>query len=1521
MRPHDWDDRSESGIAIVGMSGRFPGASDVNAYWQNLCDGIESISHFTPAELEQSGTDPSAFDDPNFVPAGSVLEDIDLFDANFFGISPREAESLDPQQRLFLEVAWSSLEDAGYDPDAYSGLIGVYGGCALSSYLPYLQTMPEFMGLLGYLQVYIGNDKDYLTTRVSYNLNLRGPSLSVQTACSTSLLAATVAADHLRSHQCDMALAGGVCVRVPQVSGYYYEPGGIYSPDGHCRVFDEKAEGVVFGNGVGVVVLKRLEDAVADGDAIYAVMRGWAVNNDGSGKSSYAAPSASGQADVIRRAQRMAGFDPETIGYVETHGTGTATGDPVEITALTEAFRASTDKTSFCAVGSVKTNIGHLDPAAGVAALIKTSLALNTGVIPPSINCDVPNPSIDFANSPFFVNRELTRWPRNGTPRRAGVSAFGIGGTNVHVVLEEPPARITNEGESSGPHVLLVSAKSERALEQSWRTLSDRVQDSDMAAADIAYTSQVGRKHWNYRSVLIYESATEIAALGRGDATNKPLFAEGLARPRSVAFMFSGQGAQYVHMASGLYEHLPVFRRTLDQCLELLAPTLPVDLRMLLYPRPEDATDARKMLSQTEFTQPALFTVEYSLARAWIDWGIAPSAMIGHSIGEYVAGCLAGVFSLEDGLSLVAARGRLMQQLPSGSMLAVLMHEDEVRRVVGDSLDIAATNEPSACVVSGPSEAIDALERQLDVDDVPCRRLETSHAFHSRMMDPILTTYLHEVERVSLRPPEIPYLSNVTGSWITAAEATNPAYWSRHIREPVRFGAGLSTLFEEKDRALVEVGPGQSLASIARRHPDRTPDQTVAQSLRHVEDQRPDHAVMLEALARLWLAGVPIDWPKVHAGRRRSRVHLPPYPYERRRYWPADDDGWDIEEAEPFKEPDLLNWFYATTWHHAPHLDSGPLAQGCVSLVFADCYGLADEIVDRLNDLEGETIVVQRGEQFAQRGARAYEIDPGSKDDYVQLLEALRAGGKVPERVLHLWGVTSAAADSTEASDSWMDTTAITTDQDLGYFSLLYLSQALVSMQTVDPVDILVASSRSQLLPGDDDVVPAKVMVLGACRAIPQEYPHLAFEHVDIEPVGLDRTARRRVALQLLDESKRVGFDTTVALRKDQRWIPVHEPLPLEEPSYGEEPWRIWGSYLITGGLGTIGLALAEHLALGFGAKVAVVSHTGLPSRASWEAWLGSHDHEDRTSIRITRIREIEAQGGEILVLTADVADQDAMSEALDAVYAEFGTLHGVIHAAGNVDSSGFFAIDEADKASCARQFESKIAGAVVLADLLREADLDFVLLLSSISSILAGLGYVAYAAANLFLDGVAARLSTESEVPWISVNLDSWEDDLEGLEEDPYRLVMNSEDGIEVLRRILARFPGPTVAVSTGDLDHRIDQWINPVSLRKARDREEAGRSRLHPRPDLATEYIAPTGDIEIDIAATVQELLGVSMVGTADDFFGDLGGTSLLATQLVARLRQKYPVDLPLRRFYEQPTVAELGQVIRAQQGEHVG
>ncbi|HZF40916.1 MAG TPA: type I polyketide synthase [Blastocatellia bacterium] len=875
---------SLSGIAVVGYSCRFPGARNADEFWRNLRDGIETISRFSDEELLAAGVDPQTLNNPNYVKARGVLHEPEMFDAAFFGINATEAVVLDPQQRLFLECAWETLELSGYDPDGYEGLIGVFAGASMSSYLFILYSQKKLP--VGPLTISISNDKDYLPTRTSYKLNLKGPSVAVQTACSTSLVAVHQACQSLLNYQCDIALTGGASISLPPTSGYIYYEGGIDSPDGHCRAFDAKAAGTVSGSGVGVVALKRLAEALADGDDIHAVIKSSAINNDGAMKVGYMAPSIEGQAAVISLAHAVAEVDPATITYVEAHGTGTYLGDPIEVSALTQAFReGGASGKNFCAIGTVKTNIGHADAAAGVAGLLKTVLALKHRALPPSLHFERPNPQIDFADSPFFVNNTLTEWESGKLPRRAGVSSFGIGGTNAHVILEEAPAAAAS-GPSRPAQLLLLSARTQTALEAATANLANFFADHpDMNLADAAFTLKVGRKALERRRALVCRTSEEALTALRNPHSAAVRTSIRAIKDRPLAFMFPGQGAQYVNMGRGLYESEAVFREQVSQCAELLEPHLGLDLRRVLYPAPGQEEAAAESLAQTSLTQPALFVIEYALAQLWLSLGVWLQAMIGHSVGEYVAACLSGVFSLEDALRIVATRGRLMQQVPEGAMLAVRLPAEEAQKLSDNKLSIAAINSPHMLVFSGPGERVAALQRELEDQEVGCRRLRTSRAFHSSMMEPILETFIEYLKGVELSPPQIPYLSNLTGTWITAAEATDYSYWAKHLRCTVLFAEGLRKLLGEPDRALLEVGPGRTLSGLVADFSGETDDRQVIASMRHPTAKDSDDAYWLGAVGQLWLAGVDLDWKAFYADESRRRISLPTYPFERKRFW------------------------------------------------------------------------------------------------------------------------------------------------------------------------------------------------------------------------------------------------------------------------------------------------------------------------------------------------------------------------------------------------------------------------------------------------------------------------------------------------------------------------------------------------------------------------------------------------------------------------------------------------------------
>ncbi|UMP06748.1 type I polyketide synthase [Amycolatopsis sp. EV170708-02-1] len=874
----------DSFLAVIGMAGRFPGAPDVRAFWDNLTHGRDSITRFPGDPAIQE-----------YIPALGVLEGADEFDAAFFGYSPREALLLDPQQRLFLTCAWEALENAGYDPHNYAGSVGVYAGSGQTDYLETLKAHRDKLGPVTEWQLRLATGVDFLTSRVAHKLGLTGPAVTVQTACSTSLVAIHIAAQALLCGECDLALAGGASVTVPSRVPEYTE-GGILSPDGNCSAFDARARGTVASNGVGIVVLKRLGDALEDGDLIRAVLRGTAVNNDGMEKVGFTAPSVAGQADVIRTAHLVAEVDPGSIGYVEAHGTGTPLGDPIEVAALAESFRRGTDRHGSCRIGSVKTNIGHTDSAAGVAGFIKTVLTVQHGLIPPSLNYTSANPEIAFEDTPFVVNTALHPWHSDG-PRRAGVSSFGIGGTNAHAILEEPP---TQESVVATPesHLLVVSARTIPELDRAAVRLAEHLQEQASCTdelgrglAETAWTLQAGRRAFVYRRFAVATDHAE-AVNALVDPTSVSYLSEG--RDRPVAFLFPGQGGQHVGMGRELYHHDRVFHDTIEECCGLLRPAIDREITTVLYPEnAQESTAAEAALQDMSIAQPAVFAVEYALARMWQARGVQPAAVAGHSLGAFVAACVAGVFSLPDALWLVAERGRLLQTLPPGAMLAVALPEGDVAKLLDGDLEVAAVNGPDQCVVSGSQAAIDSLCARLTAVGIDARRLHVTAGAHSALVQPILDKFAALVGQLDAKAPSIPWIGDSTGSWVPMEGAPTPDFWTTHMRTTVRFSQTLATLLAEPDQILLEVGPGHTLTTLARRHPSRTERHLILPSLPHPADRQSSVRTSLAATGRLWAAGIALDWTRLHNGNQPRRVELPTYPFSPQRYSPLapDDSG------------------------------------------------------------------------------------------------------------------------------------------------------------------------------------------------------------------------------------------------------------------------------------------------------------------------------------------------------------------------------------------------------------------------------------------------------------------------------------------------------------------------------------------------------------------------------------------------------------------------------------------------------
>ncbi|HEX2092532.1 MAG TPA: beta-ketoacyl synthase N-terminal-like domain-containing protein [Longimicrobiaceae bacterium] len=1492
-------------VAVIGMAGRFPGAADVERFWENLRAGVHSITFFDAKEGET---------DPVHVRAAGVLEGIDRFDAAFFGFSPRDAEMLDPQQRLFLETAWEALENAGHVPGSEREAVAVYAGSSRSDYLAlHLLTRPDVVASTGHFALDLLNEPTFLPSRAAYKLDLRGPALNVQTACSSGLVAVHLACQALAAGECDLAVAGGVKLGFKR--GHRYTPGGVMSPDGYCRAFDARAAGTVGGSGIGVVVLRRLADALADGDPVRAVILGSAINNDGAQKVGFTAPSVEGQAEVVEEALAMAGVDPETVGYVEAHGSGTELGDPVEVAALTRAF-GDVRRKGYCALGSVKTNVGHLDTAAGVAGFVKVVLALEHGEVPPTLHFTEPNPRIDFAGSPFFVNTELLPWPGDGAlPRRAGVSSLGIGGTNVHVVLEEAPPRLPS-APARAWHLLPLSARTPAALEAATDRLAAHLRaHPEQELADVAWTLQTGRKAFAHRRTLVARDGEGAARALEQRAPGQLFDAEAPEGGQPVAFIFPGLGSHYPGMGKGLYESEPLFRETVDRCAGILRPYLGMDLREALYPADDPAPaadvpgglDLRAMLGRagrddemgllesTRLAQPALFVTEYALARLWMSWGVRPEAMIGHSLGEYVAATVAGVWSLEDALMLVAERARLIEETPPGGMMGLPFPGEKAAPYLRDGIAIGAHN-AGVSVVSGPREAVDALQAEMTASGVSVRRLPARHAYHSPMMAPVAERLAELLRRVRLSPPKIPFASNVTGGWIRPEEATDPGYWTRHLVQTVLFSEGVETIARDGFRLLLEVGPGNAVGGLALQADcwGDTPASLVV-ALRHRFERHPDDAYLLDAAGRLWAAGASVDWEAVHAHERLRRVALPTYPFERERYWvepgsaavPAGRGGEAVE-----RRSGPAAWMYLPVWRRAPLPTRAP-AEPAEWLVLADGLGIGGRLAGRLESLGHTVAVAEAGEGFARSGDRGYTVRPGSAEDLAALRDALQGAGVRPRQVIVLWGIDPEGGEGPEA---------FARAHARGYATVAALAATFAREADGGPFRLLVATEGVRDVAGGEGVRPERATVLGPCLALSQELAHVVCRTVDVRPGA---PGDERLVEQLLAEAAADAADTAVALRGPRRWVLGYEAAP---PGAGAASFRPGGAYLVSGGMPAGTGVLAEHLA-GVGARLAVMVHPSFPVREAWDAVLASPGGGGAAGQTIRGIIAAEARGCAPLLLRADPGDPAAVRGAVAAAVEAFGVLHGVVHAVQGVGADSA-PLAEARSAAAGLELARLTRELAALEEATAGLPLDFLLLQNSIFSVFGGSGLAAATAAFVLGDAWAERCVARGR-RWTSVSWDRWEE--EGSSAALSAGAIPRGDGVRVFETLAALAGEPRVVVSPQDLHARLERFRTPRRAGSAP--AEGGRALpqegLHARPRLANEYLEPTGEAEELLAGIFRELLGIREIGTHDSFF-ELGGHSLLGLQVLARVRETFQVDLPLRAIFEAPTVAGLAALV---------
>ncbi|MEM7236197.1 MAG: beta-ketoacyl synthase N-terminal-like domain-containing protein [Pseudomonadota bacterium] len=1420
IEKHMDQNAGENDIAIVGMAAHLPGAGSLEQYWSNLKGGVESIRRLSDEDLAAAGETPDRQHHRNYVPAAAVLDGFEQFDGDFFGFSPKESAIMDPQHRQFLEVAWEAFENAGHPPERFPGAIGVYAGCGMGSYFYFnVCSNPDLVDQVGmFLLRHTGNDKDFLSTRVSHVFDLKGPSVNMQTACSTSLVTTHYACQALLSGECDMALAGGVTIELPHGRGYVFEEGEILSPDGHCHAFDHRAQGTVFGSGAGIVVLRRLADAIADGDHIWAVVKGTAINNDGAAKAGYLAPSVDGQAGAVAEAHAIAGITADTIDYVECHGTGTYLGDPIEVAALTAAFAETTEDTGFCRIGSVKTNIGHLDTAAGAASLIKTALSLHNRQLPPSLGYEAPNPAIDFETSPFRVNDALCDWIPHKGPRRAGVNSLGVGGTNAHVILEEAPERAPSEDSDWPFQVLTVSGRNRAALDANTAVLAAHLRaNPGQPLADVAFTLKQGRRAFEKRRVVVAETHEEAAGLLEQMEPRRVFSHAALDKPEMV-FMFPGGGAQFAGMARDLYDTEPVFQDWMDRGLDVLEPRLDYDIRALWLPEEGAEAEADEILKKPSVQLPLIMIVEYALARLWMSWGVEPDALVGHSMGENTAACLAGVMSFEDCIGLVHLRGQLFDTVPAGGMLSVPMAEGDLRTRLGDHLDMASVNAPELCVASGPQAALDALEAQLKAEDIEAQRVPIDIAAHSRMLEPILQRFGDYLRSIALHAPKIPIVSNRTGAMMTAAQATDPDYWVQHLRNTVHFADCITTLSAEPNRVYLEVGPGKALSSLTQMH-GQVPSQQILSSLRHPKEDIADDAYFLGVIGRLWALGAEVDWESVWGEARRNRVVLPSYAFQRAPYF--IEPGKAAIETAPsrlMRTDVLADWGWRPVWRQRLaeceidiETELG-LAEPQTWLIFVDDAGLGQRVVDRLRGA-GQTVVeVHPGDAFGRTGEQSYVLAPErGRDGYDELIRDLVSHGTAPSRIAHFWLVTR--DESFRPGSSFFHR-----NLERGFYSLMFLAQAMADEGLPTPLHVTAVTSGAAEVRGEALPYPEKSTLMGPVRVIPREMPGITCAALDValpqareqlfggrvraaiaDPFAGRRQvtdALDRLTDRVLEDLMAAPRDHVAALRGEKRYELDFRAVALDQPA--AEMSVAGTSVTAVTGTSAAGTATTDTTLAGTTLADTTPAGTtagqGIPVRRDG-VWLITGGFG---GIGLTVAEELVRTSGARIVLLARSAlpprerwathlaghgPQDTISRRIRAVERLEALGGRVLTAAADVCNVEEMrqAIDAADAAfgpvtglihaagtvddgplmaktpaSVEDVFTPKIHGLQVLDTLFPDGALETMVLFSSTSTVTAPAGQVDYVAANEYLNAYArSRAGGRTRV--VSINWGIW--------------------------------------------------------------------------------------------------------------------------------------------------------------------
>lgn len=1438
-------------IAIVGLSGKFHGSKDIREFWKNLEQGNELLTFHTEQELEAFGIDQSIINDPNYVPVNSIAAGVENFDYAFFGYTKDEAKAMDPQIRMLHELAWLALEDAGYPPSEYAKKIGVY--LSASDNFEWLahttistpkNVNPFFLSQL--------TNRDYISTLISYSLNLRGPSYFTSTACSSSLTSIHLACRSLLMRECSIALAGGVSIDCSDYKGYFYAEGMITSKDGHCKAFSNDATGSIKGNGGAIIALKRMEDAVNDNDHIYAIIRSSAANNDGKRKVGYTAPSVSGQAECILLAHQVANVPYNTISYIETHGTATKLGDPIEIEALNKAF--NNDVSHQCAIGSIKSNVGHLDAAAGVAGVIKTSLALKNKKIPASLHYAGPNPEINFASGPFYVNDKLSDWkPVNGAPLRAGVSSFGIGGTNAHLVLEAYDS--VNEKSSARPYLFMpFSAKTQTALDNYGQDFKAFLKDhKDINLADLSYTLKKGRASFNYRNFAIYKNTGETLEVSLIPNKNNITTAK---KNSNVVFMFPGQGNQYFEMAKNLYSSEPLFKALMDEGFKVLLDITGESYKDILG-YTETPVDENK-INNTLYTQPILFLLEYALATYLIKLGITPKNMIGHSLGEYTAACIASVFSLKDGLKLITNRAKLMNNIEAGTMVAVASSSSKINSMLDDSLSIAAINTPDSCIVSGSDSSIKAFTEKLTEKEIAFSILKTSHAFHSEMMDVILADFEKEFQQITLSEPKLPFVSNLTGKPITKEEATSPKYWARHLRETIRFTDGLTHLLQTPNSVFIEVGPGKSMRSFYKQL-SKDAKHTNVGLMRHSKEQFDDSLYFTDALATLWSAGIKIDWEVYYEHETRYKISAPTYSFDKHKFEVEVDVQKSIINHSSMNNGLLTynHWYHERKWKTALLPKQKEAESPLNYIVFSNQNALITQLISSLKSNGNQVIEVAKGDAFNKINNVQFTVRSNSEEDLTYVFDRLKQDKIHFDVIIYNWELQG------ENQDEIVQT----------FTTVLKACKELIALDSKEQKKIAILSDFNYDILGNEHINIAADTVSMITNVCAQENANIKALHIDI---GQEKVNAKLIS-NIKDELTYNAKSATVAFRNNRRWVDFYDRISMdswETKSVIEEGKM----YLITGGLGYLGNLLANHILKTYKATVILTGRSPLPETAN----ILEHP-------KFKKLQELQKIHSEVYYYQMDVSDEISVKQTIETITQNHGDISGIIHAAGNIDTNTFKFVESIDKKNALEQFAPKINGTLNLYNTFKNKELDFVWISSSLASILGGLSYGSYAVANRFIDAFLQHHKDELKY-WTSINFDGL-----GIG------AIEPKEIVDIFERTHCQTNFQQYIISKRD--------PNLVLLHASQEPTEEDETEAEELLQIrdTSNYEAPSSETEKTLSDIWQSFFGYDKIGVTEDFF-ELGGDSLKAMTLIKRMHKFYGVELNLLDFFSKPNIKEL-------------